>query len=149
MKTIEEKRTVYDIMYEAVDGTTFRSQEECVKYEESARGILRAKLKKLIVNDQYDGWELMGGNEGNKILAVKMETEENKETVLQNYYFDNPWILKEDSPHKEKLEKRVEQAYKEQDVILFGLNCVDNLYLIDTRNNIIDRLNKLDLKEEK
>ena len=150
MKEIKTERTVYDIMYEAVDGTTFRSQEECAKYEESALGVLRAKLKKLIVNDQYDGWELMGGNEDNKILAVKMETEEDKDTVLQNYYLDQPWILKDgnNNTHKERLEKCVEQAYKEQDVILFGVNCDDCLYLIDTRYNIIDRLNKLDQKEE-
>jgi hypothetical protein len=91
----------------------------------------------------------MGGNEANTIIAVKVTTEADIDIVLQNYYLDHPGILRDGNQEfKAKLILAVNQAYREQDVILFGFNCNDDLYLIDTRNNIIDRLNKLD-KEEK
>ena len=148
MKEVKTERTVYGTMYEAVDGTKFTSKEQCEKYESVAL-VIRNKLKELIVNDQYNCWTLLGGEEENKVIAVKMETEEDKDTILQNYYLDQPWILKDDNTTcRERLLICVEQAYREQDVILFGLNRENELYLIDTRNNIIDRLNKLDSQEE-
>ena len=141
-----EKYTVY----QAVDGTEFREKEECIKYDNSARGILRGSLKPLIVNDKWNGWDLMGGNEDNQVIAVKVPYESSIDIVLQNYYLDHPWILQEThTSMKEKLVNAVNQAYKEQDVVLFGINCDDELYLIDTRYNIIDRLNKLDKEEVK
>lgn len=150
MKEITKERTKVEkyTVYEAVDGTEFNTREECQAYDDSAKGVLRGKLKELIVNDKYNGWDLMGGNEDNTIIAVKVPTESDIDIVLQNYYLDNPWIL--DDFHKvprSELILSVNQTYREQDVIIFGLNCDGHLYLIDTRNNIIDRLNKLDKEE--
>lgn len=152
MKEITNERIKVEkyIVYQAVDGTEFDFKEECESYEASARGVLRGKLKALIVNDRWNGWDLMGGNEDNQVIAVAIPKESDIDTVLHNYYLDQPWILQDNNTlAKEKVVNAVNQAYKEQDVILFGLNCDDDLYLIDTRNNIIDRLNKLDKKEEK
>ena len=151
MKEITKERTVTEMytVYEAVDGTQFDFKEDCEKYDNSAKGVLRGKLKALIVNNEYNGWDLMGGNEDNTIIAVKVPTEVDIDVIFQNYYLDHPWILMEE--HQERRAKliiTVNQAYREQDVILFGFNCDDELYLIDTRNNIINRLNKLDKKEE-
>ena len=150
MKEVTKERTKVEkyVVYQAVDGTEFSTREECQAYDDSAKGVLRGKLKELIVNDKYNGWDLMGGNEDNTVIAVKVPTEADIDIVLQNYYLDNPWIL--DDCHKasrSELILAVNQAYREQDVILFGINCEDDLYFIDTRNNIIDRLNKLDKKE--
>ena len=150
MKEIIKERIEKYKVYEAVDGTQFDLKEECEKYDNSAQGVIRGKLKPLIVNDKWNAWDLMGGNEDNQVIAVRVPYESSIDIVLQNYYFDNPWILREDStPMKERLVNAVNQAYKEQDVILFGINWNDELYLIDTRNNIIDRLNKLDKEEVK
>lgn len=151
MKEITKERTKVEkyIVYEAVDGTQFDFKEDCEAYDNSAKGVLRGKLKALIVNDEYSGWDLMGGNEDNTIIAVKVPTEKDIDIVLQNYYLDQPWILRvENLERKARLILAVSQAYREQDVILFGINCDDGLYFIDTRNNIIDRLNKLDKKEK-
>lgn len=150
MKEITKERTITEkyTIYEAIDGTQFDFKEDCEKYDNSARGVLRGKLKKLIVNDRYDCWDLMGGNEDNVCIAVKVPTEIDIDIVLQNYYLDQPWVLDDSrEEYRNKLILAVNRAYREQDVILFGLNCDDNLYFIDTRNNIIDRLNKLDKKE--
>jgi hypothetical protein len=150
MKEVTKERTNVEkyTVYQAVDGTEFNTREECQAYDDSAKGVLRGKLKELIVNGKYNGWDLMGGDEDNAIIAVKVPTEADIDIVLQNYYLDQPWIL--DYCHeasRSKLILAVNQAYREQDVILFGINCEDDLYFIDTRNNIIDRLNKLDKKE--
>ena len=150
MKEVTKERTKVEkyTVYEAVDGTEFNTREECQEYDNSAKGVLRGKLKDLIVNDKYNGWDLMGGNEDNAIIAVKVPTEADIDIVLQNYYLDNPWILQDGREEfRNELILAVNQAYREQDVILFGINCDADLYCIDTRKNIIDRLNKLDKKE--
>ena len=147
MKEIIKESVQKYTVYQAVDGTEFDTREECQAYDSSARGVLRGRLKDLIVNDKYDGWELMGG-EDNTILAISVPSQTAVDIILQNYYLDNPWILEDSKEEfRNKLILAVTQAYKEGDVVLFGLNCDDELYLIDTRNNIINRLNNLDKKE--
>ena len=151
MKEITKERTKVEkyVVYQAVDGTEFNSREDCEAYDNSAKGVLRGKLKALTVNDEYNGWDLMGGNEDNDIIAVKVPTEADIDIVLQNYYLDQSWILKDGRKEfRNKVILAVNQAYKEQDVILFGINCDDDLYFIDTRHNIVNRLNNLDKKEE-
>jgi hypothetical protein len=150
MKEVTKERTKVEkyTVYQAIDGTEFNTREECQEYDNSAKGVLRGKLKDLIVNDEYNGWALMGGNEDHNIIAVKVPTETDIDIVLQNYYLDNPWILEDGREEfRNELILTVNQAYREQDVILFGINCDADLYCIDTRKNIIDRLNKLDRKE--
>jgi hypothetical protein len=148
MKEITKERVQKYTVYQAVDGTEFNTVEECQKYDNSAKGVLRGKLKDLIVNDKYNGWDLMGGDEEHAIIAVKVPTEADIDVVLQNYYIDNPWILQDGREEfRNELILAVNQAYREQDVVLFGINCDADLYCIDTRKNIIDRLNKLDRKE--
>ena len=152
MKEIIKERTKVEkyTVYQAVDGTEFNNLEECANYEASAKGVLRGRLKEFIVNDSYNCWDLMGGNEDNACLAIAVPTEEAKCLILHNYYLDQPWILKSSNPaHKERVDNAVQQAFENNDIILFGLNCDDDLYLIDTRMNIINRLNNIDKKEEK
>ena len=150
MKEITKEHTKVEkyVVYQAVDGTEFNSKEDCEAYDNSAKGVLRGKLKALTVNDEYNGWDLMGGNEDNPIIAVRVPTEKDIDIILQNYYLDQPWILNNSPVHLEKVKNAVNQAYKEGDIVLFGINCDDELYFIDTRNNIINRLNNLDKKEE-
>lgn len=151
MKKITKEHTKVEeyVMYQATDGTEFKTQEECAEYEASARGVLRGRLKEFIVNDRYNCWDLLGGDEENQCLAIVVPTEEAKYVILQNYYLDQAWILKPDnSKHKERVDNAVQKAYENNDIILFGINCDGNLYLIDTRMSIINRLNNLDKKDD-
>ena len=150
MKEVAKTKEVKYTVFQAVDGTEFNSKEDCEAYDNSSKGVLRGKLKALTVNDEYNGWDLMGGNEDNKILAISVPSQAAVDIILQNYYLDQSWILNDGrEEYRNKVILAVNQAYKEKDVILFGINCNDNLYLIDTRNNIINRLNNIDKKEEK
>jgi len=151
MKEVIKERTKVEeyVMYQATDGTEFNTQEDCASYEASAKGVLRGRLKEFIVNDRYNCWDLLGGDEEHQCLAIAVPTEEAKYVILQNYYLDQAWILKPDnSRYKERVDNAVQKAYENNDIILFGLNCDDNLYLIDTRMSIIDRLTNLDKKDD-
>lgn len=151
MKEITKERTKVEkyTVYEAVDGTQFDFKEDCEKYDNSAKGVLRGKLKALTVNDKYNGWDLMGGNEDNKILAISVPSQAAVDIILQSYYLDQSWILMDGrEEYRNKVILAVNQAYREGDIVLFGINCDDELYFIDTRSNIINRLNNLDKKEE-
>ena len=136
--------------YQAVDGTKFINKEECRLYEESAHGVLRARLQKLVVAGPLCAWDLMGGYEDNEVLAIKISNEEDKDVLLQNFYLDQPWILEEHHAKRHQhMIDLINIAWKQDDLILFGLNCDKELYLIDTRNNIVGRLNSLDKVEKK
>lgn len=153
MKEIIKERTSVEkyTVYEAVDGTQFDYREDCEKYENSAKGVLRGKLSRLIVNDQYGEYSLFKcGCYDGTIIAVKLPTEADVDIVLQAYYLDNPYILTENNNAcRTYLIDTLLQAYKEKDIVLFGFNCNDGLYLIDSRSNIIKRLVELTKKKEK
>lgn len=52
IKKIEKVSKTYYEVYVATDGTEFASIDECEKYEKSAEGVLRARLKDIRV---YEG----------------------------------------------------------------------------------------------
>lgn len=52
MKKITTTKTIEEVTgYEALDGTFFRSAEECEKYEESAVGIIKARAKEYLIGE--------------------------------------------------------------------------------------------------
>lgn len=146
-KTHEVKETI--TYYEAIDGTRFHYQDECIKYENSARGILRAKLKKLEVW-RGNEWDLLNGNDDCTVIALKLTSQKDVDVVMQAFLIDNPYYLKEDERAQQWLADRqamADRALKEKDLLLMGLNCEDNLYFIDTRNALIERLNNVGKKQ--
>ena len=149
----EVARTIKEtfVGWEAVDGTFFDDRQECEKYEKSAKGVLRAKLKALTVNEPVDAWTLMGGMDDHQVIGVHMKTQEDVDVVLQSYYLDQPELLTDcdyGKRNKAKFLSLVDQAYRDNDLLLFGLNCDNELYIINTRENIIKNLFNLDKKEE-
>ena len=146
--TIETQRVETHVLYEAVDGTRFCSKEECEKYENSAKGVLRGKLKALIVNEPVNAWDLMGGYDDYQVIGVRINTAADRDTVIQNFYLDNPWSLKDSNEERrKKFLELVDDALNNGDLLLLGLNTESELYIIDTRQHIIDRLNALDKRD--
>lgn len=154
MKEIKEeiKREIKETLtfFEAVDGTRFQDKEECRKYEDTARCILRTRLKELEVW-RGNEWDLLKGCDDHDVIALQLQSQEDVDTVMQAFLIDNPYYLKDGDERTQKwLEERkdmAEKAYKENDLLLMGLNCDDDLYFFDTRNGFIERLNNLDKKE--
>ena len=47
MKEIKTETTIYNIEYEAADGTRFTNKEACIKYDQTVAGVLRGYLKEM------------------------------------------------------------------------------------------------------
>lgn len=144
-KVIKERTNVekYEV-YQASDGAEFINYEECRKYEDSALGVVRGNVAKLIVGRTDDAWELMGGNDDNSVIAIKMNCAADVDLVKQLFLLEHPYY--NDDERKELKQKKfaiIEDAYNNNDVVLFGINCDGDYYFINSRQNIINNLNNL------
>jgi len=152
MKKITKEHTKVEeyVMYQATDGTEFINYEECRKYEDSALGVVRGNVAKLIVGRSNDAWELMGGDNNNSIVAIKMNCAADVNLVKQLFLLEHPYY-NDEIRQLQKQEKFniIEDAYNNNDVVLFGINCDGDYYFINSRLNIISNLNSLDRKEAK
>lgn len=79
MEKREIKRTIEEVVrveYVAEDGTEFRSEDECRKYEESALFVVRQRLKRL--NKKYASqYSLLDfGSEDDEIEIFDIQTQE-------------------------------------------------------------------------
>lgn len=153
MKEIKEEKTreVKETFtyYEAPDGTRFTDPEECSKYETSAKGVMREKVKPLM-SEPKNAWEVMGGYDDNLVVAVSLPEESTVDTILQWFFLEFPWYLEDHQKEKrEEVVKTITEAYIKNDVLLFALNCEDEYYFINSRQNIINNLLNLTKKEKK
>lgn len=150
MKEVIKERTDIEKykVYQATDGTEFMNREECRKYEDSARGVVRGNIAKLVVGRSNDAWDLMGSDSDHSILAIKMNNAADVDLVKQLFLMEHPYY-KEDGKEQLKLKKFniIEDAYNNNDVVLFGINCDGDYYFINSRLNIINNLNNLDKKD--
>ena len=152
----EIKREVIDVVtvYKAVDGTEFNSQSECELYEKSAKCAVMVKFNKLIVSDNNDAWELMGGLDDSTVFAVKMNSDDDVKTVLQFIYLDNQYLMQKGYENrKAMIDKKIYDAYESGDLFLFGKNCDDGCwYTIGPRMKFVNNLlnlgkSKIDLEK--
>ena len=151
MKEIVKERTNVEKykVYQATDGTEFMNYAECKVYEESALGVVRGNISKLIVGRGVNAWDLMGGNDDNSVIALKMNCAADVDLVKQLFLMEHPYY-NEDNRVLLKQEKfnTIEEAYNNNDVLLFGINCDGDYYFINSRQNIIDNLNNLTKKKD-
>ena len=149
MKEIRKDYTVAKIYYEANDGTLFNEENECKKYEESALGILNYKVSLLRVGEKdISCWDVMYGYEDNICIAFKPESHADCDTILQWYLAYNDYLVKGNNKDKiDEVAGTLMTAWHENDIIFFGLNCDNEPYIINTRNNIIDNLKNFDKHE--
>lgn len=145
MKEVTKERTQVQkyTVYVANDGTEFNNPEECKKYDDSAIGVLRAKIAKLIVG-KGNAWEVMGGYDDHEVIAIKMHDIHDLDTVKQFFLAENPYYA--DGKHEEFKEKQfaiMDKAFKDTDCLLFGVNCEGEYYFINSVGNIISNLQAL------
>lgn len=147
---VEKVTKTFDIYWEAVDGTRFTSKEECQKYDESAKGVLKARLMGLTIYKQTE-YELLHGSDDTTIYGVRLAKEEDKDVILQLYLLDNGWI-NNDNNHNKYLERAkylIDSAYKNNDILLVGENYDGDFFICDTCQNIVDRLYNKKQEEDK
>lgn len=144
MKEIEKEKkvTTYEIYYQATDGTEFTDPEECRKYEESAKGVLKARLKEITLYSMSESALFDTGSDEFTIHGIKMKVKEHADLVLQSYLISNGWILREDNHSKyiDKAKQTIQKALDNDDVLLLGENYEGDLYIVGVAKDIVDRL---------
>ena len=88
MKEIKQEviHKSYKTVYEANDGTPFDSKEECLKYEQSAVGILMVEFKELQVNFLTEEALFGVGSDEYFYSIVKLEDKDDIELIIRLYY---------------------------------------------------------------
>lgn len=94
MKAITNVKTVEEIVgYEACDGTRFTTKEECQKYENTAKAVIKGRFKKLVVKEMVgiditsEGSAYVGaGIEEDWYYALVAIKDENDLKAAQMYY---------------------------------------------------------------
>ena len=148
MKEITKEKVQQYKVYEALDGTEFDDKAECEKYEKSAKGVLMARIAKLIVG-KGNAWTTVGSYEDNDIVGFKMQSALDLEALKQFLFLECPWYNRNDNTEsKEKIFDIMEKAYDNDDIILFGINSEGDYYWINSRQNIIDNLMNLKKEED-
>jgi hypothetical protein len=144
MKEVTKERVQKYIMYEALDGTEFGSKDECEKYEESAKGVIRARIAKLTTGKE-NAWDLMGGLDEHEVIGIKMQTEKDVEYVKQFFMMECSWY---GEVRTKEIFDIIEKAYDNGDIVLFGINCDGDYYWINALQNIVNNLMNFSKKEE-
>ncbi len=146
MEIISKEKVVkssYNV-YVANDGTEFNDRDECQKYEDSAEGVILAKIKSLVINDIAEEEILGWGSSDNTVWVVRPKSQDDVNTILQALLLFNPYYKKED--RKEQLEKErqtAQRALDENDVLFIGRGWeMDCFWFYGTRNSLKEKLNK-------
>ena len=148
MRTIEkEKKSFYEV-FVANDGTEFTDRDECRKYEESAKGVLMAKIRPLVVKETTteDLWGI--GSCDNTMWIVKVDSQDAADIIMQVYLFVNEHLLS--GKYTERIERAralVQRAFVEGEFLFIERGYeMDGFYFIGTPNTMKDDLDKLCVK---
>lgn len=119
MKEIKKEKFVktYESVWVANDGTEFSNAEECKKYDESAKGVLFAKYRPIVVKES-DEYEMFGGSDDNIVDIVKLDTAEKRDLILQILLLENPYYKEEQHTTRfENIVKLLDKALAEKDFV--------------------------------
>lgn len=150
MRTIEkEKKSFYEV-FVANDGTEFTDRDECRKYEESAKGVLMAKIRPLVVKEttMEDLWGI--GSCDNTMWIVKVDSQDAADIIMQVYLFVNEHLLSgEFTERVERARALVQRAFVEGEFLFIECGYeMDGFYFIGTPNTMKDDLDKLCVKHD-
>lgn len=144
MKEVQKEIKKHITIYEAIDGTEFKSKEECIKYEESAKCVLIAKYNKLVVRSCVES-DIFGciGSEEETINIVKLNSLSDIDTILKLIALYYPSAAK-DTEWMQKKEDRLTDAYNSNSLVVIGRGYEgDGFYLSFTFNEIIKNITKI------
>ena len=146
MKIIEKERTQVQkyTIYEAADGCTFDTKEEWEKYEQTAKFVLRTKMMRMVVEEGTECKFFSCGYDENTVYAIKVESGADADILFQLYALDNPYVRGTDKAceeHRNRIQSIIYGSIG--DILLMAENYDGEIYIIDSRKNVINRLNKL------
>ena len=91
MKELKRERTIEEVYgYEAEDGKIFKTKEECINYEQSAKAVIEREFNQLIVGEKFYEtyiWENFGYGSDEYEMAV-IEIKDINDLMIANRYYE-------------------------------------------------------------
>lgn len=146
MKPIEIEKVTKVTHYEAIDGTTFTTEEECQKYEDTAKCVLLTKYKPLVKRtaSEYDIFNT-GSDEYMIDILQYLSSESDIDILIQLHrlYCSNKNL---NDDFYNKMRSKLEKCLKNRDIVLIGRGTeydgCDNFYILTTLQVITDNITK-------
>lgn len=146
MKPIEIEKVTKVTRYEAIDGTTFTTEEECVKYEDTAKCVLLTKYKPLVKRTASECDIFNTGSDEYMIDILQYLSSESDIDILIQLHklYCSSRNLNDD--FYDKMRSKLEKCLKNRDIVLIGRGTeydgYDNFYILTTLQDITDNITK-------
>lgn len=146
MKPIEIEKVTKVTRYEAIDGTTFTTEEECVKYEDTAKCVLLTKYKPLVKRTASECDIFNTGSDEYMIDILQYLSSESDIDILIQLHrlYCSGGNLNDD--FYDKMRSKLEKCLKNKDIVLIGRGTeydgYDNFYILTTLQDITDNITK-------
>ena len=115
-KTIEEKT----VTYVAVDGTEFITSNECLSYEKSAKGMLLAKYKDILIKTVVEDMIFGFGSDDYNIDVVNVRDEKDIDMIMQLAFLFNPDYAHEGCLSAAKWREECKRAMEGKEPLFIG-----------------------------
>ena len=146
MKPIEIEKVTKVTRYEAIDGTTFTTEEECVKYEDTAKCVLLTKYKPLVKRTASECDIFNTGSDEYMIDILQYLSSESDIDILIQLHKLYCSSRKFNDDFYNKMRSKLEKCLKNRDIVLIGRGTeydgYDNFYILTTLQDIIDNITK-------
>lgn len=143
MREINQEVKTYVKKYVAIDGTEFNDREECIKYENSAKVILKSKFLKLVVKET-DAWNLLYGNQDTIVYYIQFREEKDIDTLIQYMCMVDGWLANVSQSEIDKLYEQARKAFNNAEPLLVSEDCDGTLYILDPLSVIVSNLSNYD-----
>ena len=139
---VERIVEVEEVIYVAYDGTKFRSEEECEKYESTAKGVIEKAFYELMVDGEpfceYWIWENFGyGSEDFEMAVIDIKDFNDLEIANKYYEINN---------QNAKTNHSIDKKYVGQKVLVNIGYCYDSIKDVDpqprTQEELIEQFKK-------
>ena len=146
MKPIEIERVTKVTRYEAIDGTTFATEEECVKYEDTAKCVLLTKYKPLVKRTASECDIFNTGSDEYMIDILQYLSSESDIDILIQLHKLYCSSRNFNDDFYNKMRSKLEKCLKNRDIVLIGRGTeydgYDNFYILTTLQDITDNITK-------
>ena len=148
MKPIEIEKVTKVTRYEAIDGTTFTTEEECVKYEDTAKCVLLTKYKPLVKRTASECDIFNTGSDEYMIDILQYLSSESDIDILIQLHKLYCSSRKFNDDFYDKMRSKLEKCLKNRDIVLIGRGTeydgYDNFYILTTLQDITDNITKVE-----
>lgn len=127
----------YKTVYVAADGTEFDDRTECEKYDKSAVGVLKGRVKAIAIKDTNEEDIFSCGNSENRVLVCIPKSQEDIDTIKQLIFATGG-----NKSYADKVD-----GYINKVVLVFF--CYDDYIYIDTVDDVVSRATDGKYKLEK